>query len=402
MKRIISLLLLSLLILLCVGCDTSTPEVKDGATPYIQDGYWYIDGVNTQIRAEGLDGKDGVDGKNGLDGQDGADGKDGIDGKDGVDGKDGLDGKNGIDGKDGLDGKDGVDGKNGIDGKDGLDGKDGTNGKDGLDGKSAYELFCEIYGYEGTEEQWLTDLINGGLIDAEKPKTDLTIAVYGDSISTKAGKNAVEITITERDVGVTLSAYPTYYDLGTTIGGHTIVESDIGYELTFIPTAQDVGKTVGNAKNYNPASTTVWWEHLEQYFDCNVNAVCYSSSSYCSHEESNITLKTAHAWHDSQIRKLGTRVEGSMTRIPPDVVILYRGCNDMTHSPYATLTKGYFDNVDWAYPSTDRVGSGWGVLEAMSLTIMKIREAYPDAKIVIATQATFKRIDRDNFPCIIK
>ena len=54
MKRIISLLLLSLLILLCVGCDTSTPEVKDGATPYIQDGYWYIDGVNTQIRAEGL------------------------------------------------------------------------------------------------------------------------------------------------------------------------------------------------------------------------------------------------------------------------------------------------------------------------------------------------------------
>lgn len=32
MKRIISLLLLSLLILLCVGCDTSTPEVKDGAT----------------------------------------------------------------------------------------------------------------------------------------------------------------------------------------------------------------------------------------------------------------------------------------------------------------------------------------------------------------------------------
>lgn len=54
MKRIISLLLLSLLILLCVGCDTSTPEVKDGATPYIQDGYWYIDGVNTQIRTEGL------------------------------------------------------------------------------------------------------------------------------------------------------------------------------------------------------------------------------------------------------------------------------------------------------------------------------------------------------------
>jgi hypothetical protein len=34
----------------------------------------------------------------------------------------------------------------------------------------------------------------------------------------------------------------------------------------------------------------------------------------------------------------------------------------------------------------------------MSLTIKEIREAYPNAKIVIATQATFKRIDYDNFP----
>lgn len=31
----------------------------DGKTPYIQDGYWYIDGVNTGTKAEGVDGKDG-------------------------------------------------------------------------------------------------------------------------------------------------------------------------------------------------------------------------------------------------------------------------------------------------------------------------------------------------------
>lgn len=31
----------------------------DGKTPYIQDGYWYIDGVNTEVKAEGVDGKDG-------------------------------------------------------------------------------------------------------------------------------------------------------------------------------------------------------------------------------------------------------------------------------------------------------------------------------------------------------
>ena len=33
----------------------------------------------------------------------------------------------------------------------------------GEDGKSAYELYCEKFGYEGTEEEWLYDLANGNL-----------------------------------------------------------------------------------------------------------------------------------------------------------------------------------------------------------------------------------------------
>ena len=38
---------------------------EDGKTPYIQDGYWYIDGVNTNVKAEGVDGKDGAPGADG-------------------------------------------------------------------------------------------------------------------------------------------------------------------------------------------------------------------------------------------------------------------------------------------------------------------------------------------------
>lgn len=33
---------------------------EDGATPYIQDGYWYINGTNTNVRAKGEDGSDYV------------------------------------------------------------------------------------------------------------------------------------------------------------------------------------------------------------------------------------------------------------------------------------------------------------------------------------------------------
>lgn len=39
----------------------------DGKTPYIQNGYWYIDGVNTNVKAEG---KDGVNGETPLKGKD--------------------------------------------------------------------------------------------------------------------------------------------------------------------------------------------------------------------------------------------------------------------------------------------------------------------------------------------
>lgn len=54
-----------------------------GDTPYIKDGFWYISGVNTNIKAIGIDGKDGLNGADGADGQDGLNGADGADGKDG-------------------------------------------------------------------------------------------------------------------------------------------------------------------------------------------------------------------------------------------------------------------------------------------------------------------------------
>jgi hypothetical protein len=44
---------------------------EDGKTPYIQGGYWYIDGTNTGTKAEGVNGKDGKDGMPGQDGKDG-------------------------------------------------------------------------------------------------------------------------------------------------------------------------------------------------------------------------------------------------------------------------------------------------------------------------------------------
>ncbi len=123
----------------------------------------------------GLNGKDGKDGLNGKDGTNGKDGQDGIDGKSAYqiwldNGNTGTEADflNRLKGKDGTNGADGKDGINGKDGKDGTNGTNGQDGKDGANGKSAYELYKEKYGYSGTEEEWLYDLVNGKLAIKEK------------------------------------------------------------------------------------------------------------------------------------------------------------------------------------------------------------------------------------------
>ena len=190
---------------------------KDGKTPYIQDRYWYINGVNTGVKAEGVDGvdgKDGQDGANGKDGANGADGKtpyiyngnwwidevntgvkaEGTAGPKGQDGKDGAPGTNGVDGKtpyiendywyiDGVNtgvkakgdtGEQGEAGKDGVDGKTpyinggnwwigdtdtGIkaEGKDGTNGENGKDGKDGFSPTVETTAIDNGHKITITD-----------------------------------------------------------------------------------------------------------------------------------------------------------------------------------------------------------------------------------------------------
>ncbi len=201
-----------------VGEDGKDGE--DGKTPTIgSNKNWWINGVDTGIKAEGVDGTNGVTpviGYNGnwwigdqdtgvkaegKDGADGEDGKDGVDGKtpyigengnwwigdqdtgvkaEGKDGADGEKGENGANGADGEDGKDGVDGKtpyigeNGnwwigdedtgvkAEGKDGVDGEkgeDGANGADGEDGKDGVDGKTPYIGENGN--WWIGDQDTG-------------------------------------------------------------------------------------------------------------------------------------------------------------------------------------------------------------------------------------------------
>ena len=164
MKKVI-LIVLSILTCFCMAIGL-TACGKDGQSnaPTIEigsDGYWYINGTKTDYKARGEKGEQGEKGDKGDKGDSGEQGEKGSDG---------------VNGSNGKDGKDGVDGVNGSDGKDGINGSDG---KDGVNGKSAYEIYKEKYGYEGTEEQWLDDLVNGRL--ALKDKYTVTFDSDGGS-----------------------------------------------------------------------------------------------------------------------------------------------------------------------------------------------------------------------------
>lgn len=141
------------------GKDGYTPvkgvdyfDGKDGRAPIItiRDGYWYIDGSNTNVRAEANDGEDGEAGAPGASveiihiSQSTEDGGSNIitfsDGKT-------ITIKNGNQGKPGLDGNDGKDATDGLPGKDGKDGYTPIKGVDYFTDSDIANIITEVLHY---------------------------------------------------------------------------------------------------------------------------------------------------------------------------------------------------------------------------------------------------------------
>ena len=224
------------------------------------------------------------------------------------------------------------------------------------------------------------------------------LSIIGDSISTAEGHNAVQLKVLQSDIdnSTELKAYPTKYDIGKTYGGTEVTAEMVGSELTFTPVAADLGKEIGAPLNYGNEFDTIWWNQVANYFGMNVLAnVSWSGASISSHEGDKDDYKTSYAWHPAQIAKLAQRnAEGVLET--PDVVIVYRGTNDLSHSPYSKL--GTFSAESTAVPQTDVSGNDYNFKDAYAILISKIREAYPKAVILICTLNVFKRITYDHFP----
>lgn len=141
---------------------------QDGTTPTIainQGGYWVINGQVSDIIARGSNGTDGANGHSPVIAISG--GYWTIDGVGTGVVAEGTNGTNGISAyqvavKNGYTGSE-QQWLQSLHGQDGSNGTDGENGENGENGMSIYELYVQIYGYEGTEQEWLDDVLNGTL-----------------------------------------------------------------------------------------------------------------------------------------------------------------------------------------------------------------------------------------------
>lgn len=227
------------------------------------------------------------------------------------------------------------------------------------------------------------------------------ISIIGDSISTIYGNNNPYIEILSYDVGRSIGSWITYYDVytssgaatGKQIGGVTLTDAMIGTYQTFTPVSADVGKKLGVSDNYNPSDRVVWSQRLcEKTGAILLGNASWSGSRICGGGGSSAVL--SEAWSDYTIGCLRKRDENGNV-IAPDVVIIYRGTNDFSHTPYVRINDIPLND---GIPTTDYINDHYEFMAGCYLTIQKIRAAYPKAFIVICTTNVFKRVIYDKFP----
>ena len=245
-------------------------------------------------------------------------------------------------------------------------------------------------------------------LDVIKSKT---VAVIGDSISSDSEMNPY-LTVLASDVGNEIESYVTYWDIykyenniivptGKTIGGVTFTDAMVGTMQTFTPVLEDVGKKIGVAPTYYNWMDG-WADKLCEKAGATLINASWSGASMCSGQLSQ-EYALSYAWSDYTISRCSKR-DSDGNVVNPDVIIIYRGTNDLSHKQgigtnlYSQLDSDYDLGAN-GYPVTDVYDTNkYGFYRAYYLTIKKLRDAYPGAIIYCCTLNVFKRITYDRFP----
>lgn len=241
------------------------------------------------------------------------------------------------------------------------------------------------------------------------------VSIIGDSIScfgTEAQVRAGNYTtpyfkVLDGDVGDTIESWVTWLDVYTsvdstsrtnkTIGGVTLTPEMIGTKQTFTPVAADVGKCIGIPRWASAYTTKPWW----QVFIDQTGAVFCANASWSGARVVPYPVGTTR--HDAFVMSemysdytLG-RVKGRAadgTDIIPDIILLYRGTNDfLADDPTGNESITTPDMKSFtAITDTHNFTQGY------IWSILKLRELYPNAVIILCTLNVFKGRNKTHFP----
>lgn len=231
------------------------------------------------------------------------------------------------------------------------------------------------------------------------------------------------------------------YDVIEEYVDNQLVDSyEVGSKDTVIYSvfSNDINKHFGQADNHNSRKKVrpVWWEIAADALGFIPINASFSGSCICRARNhptdsdsgllpGNYNPRHQHrgdyAWSVGQIRRCGTRRPGSMVRESPDVIIIFRGTNDygsgvvnkkptidtqiLEHyngnlSAYFSKYKdlvGYVDRTTGEVKQKDSTPLAtdyelYGYVEAYLLTVLRMQQAYPYAKIFLCTLPEFKRV----------
>lgn len=251
--------------------------------------------------------------------------------------------------------------------------------------------------------------VGGGSLVGKK------VSIIGDSISCFGTENEVRAgqynnpyyKILSVDVGETIESWVTWLDVyrsydtstptGKTIGGITLTQAMIGTKQTFTPVAGDIGKCIGIPGWGVQYPDKPWWQVMIE----KTGMVYCANASWSGArvipvpqgESDHDAFVLSEMYSDYTIGRIKGRADDG-TYIVPDIIILYRGTND-----FSANDQSGNESIE-----TPDMLSFTGITDAHNFTqgyiwsILKLRETYPDAVIMLCTLNVFKRRNKSHFP----
>ena len=248
------------------------------------------------------------------------------------------------------------------------------------------------------------------------------VSIIGDSISCfgtesqtrNNGYNAPYWIVKSVDVGTTIQSWVTWLDVYTsvdgttptnkTIGGVALTPAMIGTLQSFTPTSEDIGKEIGVARWASSYTTKPWWSVLIDAIGAELcNNASWSGSRIVPIPEGSPrhdAFVLSEAYSEYTLGRLAKRDDDGNV-INPDIVIIYRGTNDFSAEDPEGGSGGAVVTEDLTTPDMMNFS---GITDPLNFTqgyiwtIMKIREKYPSAYVVLCTLNVFKRVNYSKFP----